>query len=315
MSRYKLILGALAVWAWTLIAVSAGQAAGTQGASTAAASASARASMRAVLPATPVQWRGVFKGIDCAAETAAGGLPQVVHALRVDLSDPNIQFFVTPSNGDAPLDTNGLKTSTFLKQYKVQAAINASPFDPVIEDEQTPQNVQGLSVSNGDAYSPSEKGRPALVISADNKARIVEHPVDANGVYNAVAGFSIILKKGQNLCRDDVRHPRTAVGISADGRYLYLIVIDGRQAGYSEGATTAETAEWLRRYGASEGLNLDGGGSSAMVISDGRGGATVLNRPIHRGIPGTERVNANHLGVFACPLQAASSPATQSAER
>ena len=312
MSRNRIILSGLAVW--TLAVMSAGQAAPPQTAP-ATTRASAPASMVAVLPSTPVQWQGLFRGVDYFTETSVGGLPQVVHAMRVDLSDPNIHFFVTPSNGDAPLDTNGLKTSTFLKQYKVQAAINASPFEPVIETEQTPQKIHGLSVSNGDAYSPSEKNHPALVISADNKAKIVDHPVDANGVYNAVAGFAIILKDGRNLCRDGVRHPRTVVGISPDGRYLYLVVIDGRQAGYSEGATTAESAEWLRRYGATEGLNLDGGGSTAMVIADGRGGAKALNRPIHGGMPGNERVNANHLGVLAAPLTAASSPAARSADK
>jgi exopolysaccharide biosynthesis protein len=60
--------------------------------------------------------------------------------------------------------------------------------------------------------------------------------------------------------------PRTAVGVSANGRYVYLITIDGRQPGFSDGATLFETAEWLRRFGAYQGLNLDGGGSTTMRI-------------------------------------------------
>ena len=59
----------------------------------------------------------------------------------------------------------------------------------------------------------------------------------------------------------------------------------------------------VKKFGAYWGLNLDGGGSTSLVISDGKGGHRLLNRPIHAGIPGAERVNANHLGLFAKPLQ------------
>ena len=91
--------------------------------------------------------------------------------------------------------------------------------------------------------------------------------------------------------------PRTAVGVSADGRYVYLITIDGRQPGFSDGATLFETAEWLRRFGAYQGLNLDGGGSTTMVVEDVFGNPLVLNRPSSSG--NQQRVNGNHVGVFA----------------
>ena len=76
-----------------------------------------------------------------------------------------------------------------------------------------------------------------------------------------------------------------------------MMVIDGRQKGWSDGATLAETGAWLLRLGAWNGLNLDGGGSSAMAKSQ-RGAARLLNRPSG----GIQRVNGNHLGVFAQPL-------------
>lgn len=82
------------------------------------------------------------------------------------------------------------------------------------------------------------------------------------------------------------RAPRTAVGIKADGSIM-LLVIDGRQS-HSIGATLAETGRLLQHLGAKDGFNLDGGGSSAMVVqgqlvsspSDGReravGSAIIL---------------------------------------
>ena len=84
------------------------------------------------------------------------------------------------------------------------------------------------------------------------------------------------------------RAPRTAVGIKPDGKML-LLVVDGRQS-HSIGATLAETAQLLKRFGAVNGFNLDGGGSSELVLqgqimnspSDGReravGSAVVVVR-------------------------------------
>ena len=76
-------------------------------------------------------------------------------------------------------------------------------------------------------------------------------------------------------------NPRTAIGYAADGRRLLIVVIDGRQPGYSMGMTLRQTADFLRALGASEALNLDGGGSSAMVARNTVAGAKprVMNHP------------------------------------
>lgn len=74
-------------------------------------------------------------------------------------------------------------------------------------------------------------------------------------------------------------NPRTAVGIAAGGRRVFIVVIDGRQAGYSAGMSLRETAGLLRGLGARDAVNLDGGGSSAMVVARGAGSSTVVNRP------------------------------------
>jgi exopolysaccharide biosynthesis protein len=92
------------------------------------------------------------------------------------------------------------------------------------------------------------------------------------------------------------RHPRSAAGISPEGRFLYLLVIDGRRSG-SIGATEAETALLLRALGAHNGINFDGGGSSALAVRFGENRVRVVNRPVHAGIPGIERAVSGCLGV------------------
>lgn len=93
------------------------------------------------------------------------------------------------------------------------------------------------------------------------------------------------------------RHPRTAAGVSATGRTLWLLVVDGRQPGTSEGATLDELKEILLSEGATDAINLDGGGSSTLVQRQPDGTYEVLNVPIHERVPGRERPVVSAVGV------------------
>jgi hypothetical protein len=250
-------------------------------------------------------WRRLFKGVEYARLWLESPRALKVQGIRIDLQEPGIEFLTTPSNGDRPLDTDSMTTSEFLVKQGCQLAINASPFTPfdrLSSEEGLPKDVQGVSVSRGDVYSGPEKDFGAILISKDNRAWVSKPPMELDRAYNGVGGFSMVLEKGKIAASQDTLHPRTAAGVSADGRYVFWMVVDGRQLGFSEGVSIVETAELIRFLGACDAVNLDGGGSTAMVISDGQGGARVLNRPIHLGIPCLERPVANHLGVFAKPL-------------
>ncbi|MFK0099599.1 phosphodiester glycosidase family protein [Streptomyces sp. NPDC091040] len=90
------------------------------------------------------------------------------------------------------------------------------------------------------------------------------------------------------------RHPRTLAGFTRDGTLL-LMTVDGRDPGTSIGVTMAEAAELMRAWEADDALNLDGGGSTTMVVL-----GQLRNRP--RGSEGarvTERAVANALVVVA----------------
>ncbi len=69
------------------------------------------------------------------------------------------------------------------------------------------------------------------------------------------------------------RHPRTAIAKTKDGKIL-LVVVDGRQPGYSVGMSLTELANLLLEFGATEAINLDGGGSSTMVVEN-----KIVNKP------------------------------------
>jgi Phosphodiester glycosidase len=78
---------------------------------------------------------------------------------------------------------------------------------------------------------------------------------------------------------DRERAPRSAVGTSAEGRHMWLLTLDGRQSD-SVGATLHELAKLLRELGVDEAVNLDGGGSSTLVLRDpGATAVTIVNDP------------------------------------
>jgi hypothetical protein len=244
------------------------------------------------------EWHRAFVGVDYGRVAVEQPRPLRVHVLRINLQAPGIEFLATPPNPSGERHTIGMTTGTFLSRYRLQAAINAAPFGPIYKEEGKPVSVSGLTVSRGRVVSPATD-LPALIITRHNEARIAEPPFDLKDVYNAVAGFSVVLRAGEVIGKEDALHPRTAAGISRDGRTLYLMVIDGRQPGYSEGVTTAEVGAWLKVLGAWDGINLDGGGTSTLVVEDARRTPRIMNLPIHDGMPGRQRVGGSHLGLRA----------------
>lgn len=114
-----------------------------------------------------------------------------------------------------------------------------------------------------------------------------------------VGGHPRLVKEGINYLETALKYepgsstttraPRTVAGFSKDSTYLYLITLDGRQAS-SDGATLAELADLIIRLGVYDGFNLDGGGSTTMVLRN-----AVMNSPSD----GNERSVANCLMVVS----------------
>jgi len=82
-----------------------------------------------------------------------------------------------------------------------------------------------------------------------------------------IAGNQRLLNDGVRSTNDGDRHPRTAVGINKDTTKVYFVVVDGRQH-FSRGASLAAMAKVMEDLGAWNAVNLDGGGSSTLVVRD-----------------------------------------------
>jgi hypothetical protein len=124
------------------------------------------------------------------------------------------------------------------------------------------------------------------------------------GILDVLGGNPTLLEDGLITATDCPaafcnRHPRTGVGVTPEGRLL-LVTVDGRRRGYSVGMTTIQFAKLFRYLGATWALNLDGGGSTTMVVK-----GEVVNRPSDAG---GERKVSSSLLVLPGPDEAEHEP-------
>jgi hypothetical protein len=264
------------------------------------------------------EWTPVFKGIELATGqqvATVGTEPNLrLFCYRVDLTDPDVVLMGTPKcTNCGAFETLAQNTSGFLEETGVQVAINggfySDSFGPTDQPVGTPVSVRGLAFTKGIQVSAADDPTyaTALIFAENNAPSMVlsaSTALDTTGVYTAISGNLPLLTNGviaQNPIPND-RDPRTAVGISEDKRYLFLMTVDGRQAGWSDGADWYTTGEWLKRFGAHEGINVDGGGSTTMAMADCQGKAVRLNRPSFVAAYGRERNVGHNFGVYAPPL-------------
>ncbi|MEP0804924.1 MAG: phosphodiester glycosidase family protein [Chloroflexota bacterium] len=236
----------------------------------------------------------------------------IAHVIIIDRKTANVAFLVTPPDQEGDLPLKARTTSQFLDEFNVQIAINGDGFAPWWSRSPAdyypragePVAPQGFTASNGKVYSTGVLERvgtaPTLYFTRQGFPSFNRRP---NKIWNAISGDRMLVTKGEPLSGldDSALEPRTAIGINQNGRYLYLVVVDGRQPFYSAGATFRELAELLVEQGAYLAMSLDGGGSSTLVIEGEDGAPVILNSPIDNYIPGRERPVGNHFGVYVNP--------------
>ncbi len=263
-----------------------------------------------IQPDTPTE---LFHGVRYVIEQRQTPRPMMIHIITIDLTTETIDLLVTPGDDSGGREIPARTTSEFLTEFGLAIAINANFFRPFQSQDPNyyypyrgdPVDVLGLAISDQIEYSPPQTDFSVLCIFDERQVEINE--VDCpSETTQAVAGGPILLDRGVPITRDDIPndelHPRTAVAIDEMGTTLWLVIVDGRQPGYSEGMMVTELVQIMLDLGAHMALNLDGGGSTTLVTATDRA-PQILNRPIDANIPGRERPVANHLGIFAKPLQ------------
>ena len=175
----------------------------------------------------------------------------------------------------------------------------------------------GLAISEGRIVSTNGYGSipgqqtfyAVLLFTTNNQPTYIGYnnpSTNLAGIYTAVAGDFTLLANGVVYNGDPNPQPANGLGISQDSRYLFLMVIDGRQSprrrlsdvqrGRHRGGGRGVDA---RLFGAWHAMNVDGGGSATMALEACPGHAVLVNRPINNGIQGNQRVVASHFGFRA----------------
>jgi exopolysaccharide biosynthesis protein len=246
--------------------------------------------------------------------------PMHLHIVTVDLSDPAVHVKVARGADDPrvslPWETTLMPVTAMCQRDGLYLAVNGNFFMPKDEIKVMgrwvpyfPGNwarVSGWAMWDGHLYSqhPMDPHRPTLIVDAKGHVSIGVFDHLAGGAGQAVSGDMQIVTDGENSARGNPNEavaPRTAVGIDRDAKKMILLVVDGRRLEYSRGMTHRELGDEMRRLGAWNAINLDGAGSSTLVMRDAQGNPEVMNRPsdghdlaVDLSIP---RSVANALGI------------------
>ena len=228
------------------------------------------------------QWDAPLPGVEHLHRTTGD---QNIHVLKVDLCAPGVSVRATGG------DERGRTVQSFGELTGVDAAVNGDFFGGGF-------STDGIAVHGGAQWSGSDHTYTAPLAFGARRVEMRPHE-DQTGLepwmMEVVSGHPTVLQDGARrdnngdpLCSN--RNPRTAVGLSADRRTLFVAVVDGRATGRI-GMTCDELSALFAELGADDALNFDGGGSSTMWLR----GPGVLNFPSD----GSQRTVGNHLGIRA----------------
>ena len=154
----------------------------------------------------------------------------------------------------------------------------------------------GIVIRNGVAYR-DEPARTGLAFYTDGSVKVYDETatsaqalldagvwhtlsfgpalVDGGTVQDGIDQVEVDTNIGNHSIQGE--QPRTAIGAVADNHYV-MVVVDGRDEGYSRGVTMGELAQIMADLGCQVAYNLDGGGSSTMYLN-----GSVINRPSNGG--------------------------------
>ena len=244
------------------------------------------------------------------------------YLMRIDLKTPGLEFVTTGRDKDwgkpmpdypkRVIRTKRRTVADFMTAARrpvkqgglgknMVVAFNATPWGPWVPPfNHKYADPPGLVISDGVVVT-DHKQKAQFVIYRDGSVDIVKSIPDDKRpeVLHTLSGFVINARDGKVVPPGKGAKvstaPRTVYGLSADRRYMYVLAVDGRQPGWSMGVSNQESAAIIISAGASDAINMDGGGSTTMLYWD-----TAQRKPImvnRHSASGYMRPVATSLGV------------------
>lgn len=235
------------------------------------------------------QFKSISEGVTLRyANDSIFNSVQAIYVVDVDTSAASFEFGVAAPG-------SRMATSEIAREEGVLAAVNGTFFNMT-----EGYNVHYVRVDDS-LIAVTDEGefgiRATGVFTATGEAADIlpwgpeREDEGAGSAEDAIVSGPLLLDDGRVIPLDSInfnrnRHPRTMVGITGNG-HVMLVVVDGRQPGYAEGMSLFELRALAHSLGCTDALNLDGGGSTTLVIA-GEGSNGVVNRPsgkIQRPVP------------------------------
>lgn len=219
-------------------------------------------------------WESITEGI-LYTNFTSDQIPLRWHLVSIDLHNPKIQPIAYPTLKQVQGKTSfmGKTTWQFLKESNAIVALNANPFQAPFTSLLPQRSIVGLYINQGRLISPAIARYSALCFEKQEQRWIPS--IISNQTQSppqtelAIGGFFTILKEGdiQKLpsCSLD---SRTAIGITKDKRYLFILYVEGENKKESTGLSYEESALILQAVGAWDALQMDGGGSASLSVTE-----------------------------------------------
>ncbi len=230
-------------------------------------------------------------GLEYRLEERIEPRPNRVHIVRADLGNGRVRPAVVLApdpDRDGPAEAALTHPLKLANDRSVLAFVNTNPWDSFPDAagkrnrswfEGQRVDIHGLAASGGAVRSPALPGGASVWFDKDGRVVLSDVPRDG-AVAEGMCGFQPVVKDGVVAAGPGgPQHPRTAIGTDRTGTVVWLVVVDGRQAKYSEGMTLNELGGVMQGLGCWNAVNMDGGGSSIMGLADADGQLRVVNRP------------------------------------
>ena len=233
---------------------------------------------------------GVTQNISYAMDSNGGQM--VYYMSKADIRRSDVDVYANYANNDA----SSWALATVSEQMAAAQKKHSNPDDPdnyienynvVVGTNANFYNMgtgepKGLLVMEGKTFNPNKTNFFAILKDGTPVIGTVsEYETYKDDIQEGVGGGKILVKDGVNQLTDaeTEKMPRSCVGITEDGQ-IVMLVLDGRQAPYSVGATYYEIAQIMLDAGCVDALELDGGGSATFdAKQEGSDTVTVVNRP------------------------------------
>lgn len=170
--------------------------------------------------------------------------------------EPNLEFSVLPTQ---------VSVESFIQENNPTITINGSPYNM-----KTLEPV-GIVIQNQKIFSNPVPNYSAFSIDLNNIPKIyeIQSEIKPENTKVALGGFYTIIKNGEKYGNyQDIQDSRTAIGISKEKDYIFLLLVEGEFYTRSDGLSFEECADLLLAISVENALQMDGGGSTTLYITN-----------------------------------------------